>query len=801
VPTQKASGPSATPNQANPRTAKEGSADTKQPKRSPPTRYLARFEDSVQIKQGQETDVTADVMEVEFLAEQASAATGGSRGGEDDGRGKKPTTSALSGAETTPGASMTVQPVDVFWKGKLRVVPVQENQGSGDDGGQTALRMRGLVKEIRIAAQGSDIQCAALDYTKHKQGSDLLVLAGSQKFALVIKDRQEALSGRGTTVTATSATFSQAQGKSMGVLRGAGSVVQHDAGGEAGDLVARWSESCTLHFFEQSGQNLEIEQADLLGGVLVDHPRVKMQAKELSLGFNPRAKDVQKGHDQDALRQITARGEVRCVLMDKGEQRHVDCDNLELLTRAGQAYRYTVVADGNVHSYDRVNDLWAGRAVLLLKGPVGSSQIDRMELQQMAAQGAVRFQGKDQRGKQTMAALADTLTIAPYGGKSLVSLRGSPANVANEANKISGELICFVSGGDVFWVEGTGKLRVEAAPGAQNEVRMLDASWRDGLVADMRSTAWSRLQGMLRGPAGGQGADLAGGPAIYITGGVKATTTEEGGAVEEVVTAQRVGIRLVDVGGKSDGDRPGPGPVAGAEPIKLAEGRFATITFQDNASLHWQRQERQKVVQQLYVQGPLIRYEMVEGEKGGSNSTGRLTVMAWMRRPGRMLVEDYRDKEANPAPRQTELLGRTAFEWRRQLVLDEAKGELLIEGDVLIVHQAQTQEESSLELKGQKVMAQFATVGGGNASQGGPRMQLGRLRAENDLTFVAKDLQFTAQHVEYDPATGYLVARGEPGDRAELVRENNPSKQSFEKLILDVRTMEIKSIEKGLLIR
>jgi hypothetical protein len=132
--------------------------------------------------------------------------------------------------------------------------------------------------------------------------------------------------------------------------------------------------------------------------------------------------------------------------------------------------------------------------------------------------------------------------------------------------------------------------------------------------------------------------------------------------------------------------------------------------------------------------------------------------------------------------------GKTAFQWTQSFTYDEAQHQAVMRGDernpVVVVHQDDSPKAQTFRLTGNVVTAELenVTVGGATtqAAQAGTRAvaaagpttkpkapqdrtQLRRVTADGRLLFTAPGTEIRSHHMEFDPTTHWLVARG--GDR------------------------------------
>jgi len=171
--------------------------------------------------------------------------------------------------------------------------------------------------------------------------------------------------------------------------------------------------------------------------------------------------------------------------------------------------------------------------------------------------------------------------------------------------------------------------------------------------------------------------------------------------------------------------------------------------------------------------------------------------------PGRMLFEDRRPPDAkapagNAAVPALANRGATAFQWTERLVYDEPKGAATMSGGVIIVHQPPPgQQGETWRLDASRVTAfvepqpEIASQEPG-AADVAQTLRLKKVLAEGDLTFTARDVQFEAAVVEFNPQTNVMTARGTSRTPATLAQGPGYNRGNFDSLEFNVSTNQLK---------
>jgi hypothetical protein len=192
-----------------------------------------------------------------------------------------------------------------------------------------------------------------------------------------------------------------------------------------------------------------------------------------------------------------------------------------------------------------------------------------------------------------------------------------------------------------------------------------------------------------------------------------------------------------------------------------------------------------------------------------------------------LLYQDERGATTQPAsaPATTQPVGplgdtkgAMAFQWNKDFQYDEAQRTATMRGDVLLVHQTTTGAEA-YRMNAQQVIAQMlppppperksnsaepkdkskpasatsATTKSSTDLAAGQKIK--RMIADGQIVFVSQRLQFQADHIEFDPTSQQLFARGGgPNAPAVLLDTNGLSQGTFSEMYYDTARDQLRLV-------
>jgi hypothetical protein len=298
-------------------------------------------------------------------------------------------------------------------------------------------------------------------------------------------------------------------------------------------------------------------------------------------------------------------------------------------------------------------------------------------------------------------------------------------------------------------------------------------------------------------------------PTTKPSGGV-ATTQGAGGATTQATVA---------VGEAKGGPSTRPSKSVNGNAMESKTVRH--ITFDENATVSSETwAEDGSLLRRTHLEASTLRYDLLAKQ---------MDVPV----PGRMIVEDHRPATTQPAKGDARPAsatadggmgggnrGKTAFQWTQSFTYDEAQHQAVMRGDernpVVVVHQDDSPKAQVFRLTGNVVTAELESVQvGGATTQAaggagavavattGPttkpkepqqRMQLRRVTADGRLRFTAPGTEIKSDHMEFDPTTHWLVARGGERGMVDFALANQGSgSRMAEEVRYNTESGEVKS--------
>lgn len=764
-------------------------------------------------------------------------------------------TVATTLSPSNPAPARAEPPIEVRWAGKLRIDPVDRSVAPTVEPGEalmtlvgqpvkvdrdgTSVRAASLTYSTRDAgvrllpsatipvtvtdARGTRVNAKSVEVFTDRGTATVF---GPADAIFVIDDSAGAttrptLSAR--WVDRCDVTFSRALGSEGASL---GSEGASDGGAGAGNFTVR--------------------SAELRGKVEVDHPQLDLRADGLLLAFDePDASapntDSRPSQNID-LKTLTATGNVIANLPDdQGVMQTVKTDRLTVATSrddANRSYPSEITAVGAVDATDGRQSIRAGSLVVTLQPapssttqPAGRSPVESarlsVELDRMVAKDSVHVTGRD--GAEAKGA---ELIVARVADQTQVTLRGSPASpatVTDGATVLTGPVIEIDPTTQTARVGGAGTLRlsreqkqVDGAPPRPSTP--VNVAWSRGVVVDGAANV------------------------VTVEGDVNIVSTDPDGT-ENGATARTLKLKLADAPvSRADApvarsDVPGAradAPVARVDApglrvdAPIARGDAPGLRVDDNAVAPQARAVSTTrpavstsgpvtIAGMDFLRGKVAREVMLEKDvevrsvllAPSGEVLRRVNLLSDVVRydlpgrqfevpaPGRMLFEDRRPPDAkatagNAAVPALANRGATAFQWTERLVYDEPKGAATMSGGVIIVHQPPPgQQGETWRLDASRVTAfvepqpEIASQepGAADVSQ---TLRLKKVLAEGDLTFTARDVQFEAAVVEFNPQTNVMTARGTSRTPATLAQGPGYNRGNFDSLEFNVSTNQLK---------
>ena len=813
------------------------------------TLYRASFERDVQIFQGDVQLALADTLSAEFLlgsSEKASpresdgkavptvepatkespvshpknesaltptAATTEPVISESAATGPAATQASTTEPTTEPATQPSAEPIIVLWQGKLRVTPVPLTTNPSLEQGEGVVRLTG--SPLQLNWQGTTITCGSAMYAT--SGQNARFEATDAVPVVTMTDK------RGTVVTTRTIAYSDADG--IAVLSGSSIARIPTSDDPAGEMLKlSWDEKCLLRLVDDGSGDRVIDDAEIVGNVNVDHPRMDLSSDAMTLAFAKTADGTDVS--QIDLERMVATGNVRCRLKDAAgaSDQTVHAKRLELETAkdpAGKLYPHIIKADEDVVATDTDSMTSASHVVITLRPatrpttpvadrdpapttvassqPAVENELGDVELESIVASGNVRLES--QGGPS---ATADRLTLTRQEtGSSEVQILGSPqadATLSANGSTLRGQHIVSNLEAGTADVIGAGTLHsVKPASDGQGEGQPFDLAWLGGASLDAKGNqivVRERVQLSATQPAGGLLKAEADRAVITLADKPKATTaTAPVTQPTSAPTTKKADATALFAGGSNLGSL-----FEDKEPIAME--LFGAVKIESS-----QAGEQGETLRGVLLKGEHVTYDI---------RTGRASVPG----PGQMLVQDHRPTtgtsvgDAKEPEGPSGDRGATAFEWKDQLVFDEATNVATMQGDVVIHHVPDPKAPGrEFWLNTNRLRAELvpketpATAPATTAPSGGMEaMSLKCIIADGGVHIEAdhkskgaatpQRIQLDAREIEYSSDDGVLVARGDAGSPVRVGGSGDVREGSVEELRWNTRTDQLE-ITKG----
>jgi hypothetical protein len=801
VPTAQAAAPPMHPEAAPPAVARVDSTPAAVPAPVPQTqpqsrpRYFATFTDHVRVFQNGKQLVNADWMGVDFALKQQSEESTTEPAAPPaiapepstqpaalatavNPAPAPPTTQPLAAAPPPAATQPTQQPMLVYWDGPLHVVPTDSSTAPPLEDGKSIVHLVGAPVTVDepgdTQQQATDIQCVDLFYRTADSGG---TLRGSPDFPLIITQRREG--GAASIITGQAAEFSRLN--HLATIQGAGRAQLPDPNDPKSVMDAHWQQSCKVRLADSGSGQTEIESADLSGDVRVNHPRFDLSSRELTLLFDPSSPrsngPAKTAATQQQLRQALAQGDASCTVHDPDRPpRHIIGGRLEVSTdrdEQGQLYAKTVLADDGVEADQDQQKLLADhlRIALLPKPPAdrdhaanqNSDMATDAELQQLIANGNVRVSGKDSSSAQ-----GDFLQLDKVNGHSRVSIRGSPAIVANKDSTLVGPDIRVWPDQKISQVVGPGTLDTSQQPtDPAAKPRPLHVTWSQNAILDGATNQ------------------------VLITRDVVATSSPPDGPTDRA-QGGRLLLSLADTPSATQASDKTPqtptsrpeDDIGGSDFNFMRNKQVQSFSFLDNAQLDSTLTDAQgNKLRELNLRAGRIDYD---------NAVQKLTVPG----PGVMLTYQRHAATAATQPSGFGGDGITRFDWQTNFIFDQSARTATIAGGVVIQHRDEGKDARQVRLDAPLVQATFEPQGATRPAQATDQanMQLRQMTATGGVTVTTIDKTITAGNVQYDAQHDLMICRGGQQGKVHLIDDLHPAGAFADEVWLNVSANSIEKI-------
>lgn len=810
-----------------------------------PQVYQANFDRDVRVMQGGQKLVAADQMLVDFTFDSALKSPGDKSSTATSPSTTSPntTTSGIASSAMTPdrlpavpdataassisqpagtsSAATQPSPIEIYWSGELRVTPLPDDAPRPSPGGAM---VHLVASPLKLDRDGRTLECGRLNYDT---ASEVLSLEPYGNSPVVMSDPTGIILNATSMQWQTRENIIQFPGGGQATLPMA-SLSGDKSGGKPSDktndkgdqtLTALWSKNCKLVMAGQWKSGVvELHEAILNGDVIIDSPDMHMQGQSLSMEFEPQAKDqatspatdkapAKKGEMVAAkvnLRKVTAKGDVQCDFINGNDKQHAAGQLLELVTAydaGGKVYpklltidgKGQIKADGSEMSAEHLlarflpadpvadaaganangNDS-AGDATSTAASPPADFA-KNVKLDYLLARDDVNLKTAD-----GAFAIGERLEISGTGQSREISLLGDPvARVSDGKNTFSGPSLVAYPNQQKVSIVGAGSLQAQRMGADTSTGQPITIEWTEGANIDGTAN---------RGE---------------VRGGVTVTTAESDGTVSGITA----GKAILDLATAPPDPKASSRPKANAQVtsmlgIEPMDDKVVTkVTFMDNPTvLSLLTDSQGNLLRRLTLYTTQISYDL---------SSGQMAAPGY----GRLLYEDHRPTDDQTASQDamkdkkfdaSRLRGATAMEWFKELAFDRQKGVITLSQDVRIVHipdepqpDAKDTSDQQWELLAQQVTATMepaaekaTSIPAENASVDSmAKMTLRKIAADDKVLFTNKDVEMTAGHIDFDPETGLLSAKGTGRNPVEVRRGLSPG--TFSEVVYNVRTKMI----------
>ncbi len=690
-----------------------------------PVAYLATFANDVNIYEGDQPIGTADEMLATFTFAKVP----------DDTDAPASTQPATRQAATRPAATRAArrapepeekpgQPIEIRWAGKLTIVPQKFSESGLRSGDDRTVRFNG--SPVRLQREGAILEAATVSAAA--SGKRFSARGDPQLGPITLKDPSGMkLVTMGLNVVGDVATVEGASTAELTV---------NDENNRPQSLLASWKEKGVLHLTTTPKGERAIDSARFTGEVDVSHPQLKLNSRELALAFAPA--DAGKA-GQPALKAVDAKGAVVATLIDAEGDQVMKAEALSITGSPqadGQIAFTGFKAAGAVELADPKQSLSADRVHGTFQPKVDAAEPkkgDKIEIRRLVAEGSVQFKGEDDS-----TAAADVLTIETTDGVQEISLHGAPATVADKQSRIAGKLLKLNADGSSASVGGPGTLigvaRADVKKAGEAD-QPVELSWSDSFDYNARQNTAVAQGNVVIKSIGGEGSI-------------------------DTARAKRMTITLQDAPDAKQGASIGKKVM---QSVQLSDDVevSSVLNAPDDAA---------KLLRRIHLFAPSITVNA-----GKDGAMGPVTIPS----AGRMLYEDRRASAGSTQPDEASIRGAVAIEWAKSMSYDPAAEQVVLDGDVVIVHQAP--EESPVRMLTQRLIAELDT------DAKSENQQLKMVRAEGGASFTSSQIRFDAQTASYDPGSHRIIARGTERQPLEVFDENGVSSGAIEEVWWDVR--------------
>jgi lipopolysaccharide export system protein LptA len=681
--------------------------------------YHVTFEDNVKVVSSERT-VSADDMSVTF---------GFARNQE------RPTAPTTTNASATGDAADSQsdgmlgafggEDVTLTWTGPMVMKPLMGKPVELHHARDVLVKFAG-TPIISTSTNGETLTCATITYLNSLQEvratgtlthplvieAKTLGTAKAEQLAARLKERTAALFGAGSLV-------------------GAAEAKPDDRALPAGFTI-KWTDRMELALAD--GSEPQLRRAAFYGDVDLDDPRVKLNADQLDVNFQP-----MPGRNQPQLERVHAVGDV-AVVSDDGRINAGDLLITTVATADGKRVPAMMKGKGGVHIRDKTQDFRAAAMEITLGADAAAGGRDDMlsrRVEKITAWEDITLKLADQTHVTADHLEADAI-------KRDARLLGSPVKIARGESLLEVVELDLAEDGKKAKAAGAGRFIYTEADKPDKPGRKVNVTWSRAM----------------------QFADAAN--RIQVSGDVVAQATDSP-TQENRLSADTLTLELADA------------PALEGEPAADQVGRriLKQVTAENKVVLlarQWTDPARTQLAMRFRATGTILDF---------NNVTERARILG----QGTLLAEDYRPDKGQRPVATVNITGRgaTLFTWSRELELSGANTAMTILGNVQMSHwpavktgAVNLSRPATVDLQTNKLVADMAGIGG---------MQAMRMSDSGSLTLDAfnaegrvqvrhredgSDRMITAEYLRYDAQRQTVDLTAQAGGVVEIIDTKQP---------------------------
>ncbi|MCC6680862.1 MAG: hypothetical protein IT445_08155 [Phycisphaeraceae bacterium] len=702
----------------------------------PPTFYCARFEDNVVIDATQRgAHMTGDYLDATFRLESrsdsspklvkprpAASADAPPKVKTPRPESDKPKPAAPAAADDEPVAARQPDEVRIQCSGRMIMKPeLQPDQQLLDDPDSVLLALIGARQPVSIRTdEGETVTGQRVDYVTSTGRVRAFASGGASSSA---GDSSTAM-----PLKVQAPQLGELTGKELlldpsleaGYVLGPGSLITQTSQEQDQPLRITWRDRLDLTFFVDRRGNAAparlaaIRTAAFHGDAAVEHPDLRMSADTLS------AEMKRSAGQRSRLTGIDAAGHAVLTARDSAKDQRIaiNSDNMRIdviTDEQGKEQPSSLHATGNVVAQQPGMVMHTNQLDARM-GPQDGEQ--RLTLLGMDADGGVTVEMDDPAVKLSGSRMA----LDAVGRQmELFGASGDPARAIRDDGELRGAHLVMEDKTQTVHVIGPGAFTFNTGKQTDDQQpRKLTVTWAQSMLFDQTN-----------------------GFAHFVDDVVSVAETQSD---QSTLSCADLRLNFEKVADSTDEDDQTGGlqirtATADGNPVFLSRSFTPEAPDTD--------------LTRLRLEGPLMTFD---------NSPGVELIQVIGQ--GRMLIEDYRPQEAGNSKseiRNSKLVqvtgrGQTLFTWNRQLTIDSARRDMLMEGAVQMVHRPTGEQPTEfgevVTMQCSKLLADFqdAPAGGGWSALGGEqsaKLSMHMIVADRDVMIQQAGRKVTCDRMTY----------------------------------------------------